>query len=119
VTAYVTLTHIIAVLVGAGLTILGTWSAAVADRIRGGRRDRAARATEPTPPPPAREPRRAKHRKPRAAAAPPSDLEQWLIDMGYSRDAANVAARRALLTTRDQPLEAQIRAAMTHLPVDN
>lgn len=135
----INIANILAALIGAGLTILGIWSAAVADRIRG-RRDTSARERSPrrngAAPAPARakddaesQPARPGKLRPRAHSqrigipkikrSNVDEIREWLVQVGYAESVADVAARRAVITAPDVQLDAQIAEAMKHLPVEN
>ena len=128
-------------LIGAALTCLGVWSAAVADRIRGRRAERSAPAPARDVPDAPIRPRRARATPRTHAAAPakpphkpmatvrpaPADpaarreveIRDWIESMGYATSLASAAARRAVIDVPQGPIEQQIRAAMAHLPAEN
>ncbi len=127
-----TLTTVLAALIGAALACLGFLTAAVAHRIRMWRMMRPQAVTQAvtssTPP----RTRRAAQppRRPQANVQPPrrapqpqparrDDVADWLKNMGYDSAVAEFAARRANAAMPNASTEDRIRAALAHCPEEN
>ena len=118
----ITYQEVLAFVAGVGFTVLGVWSAAVADRIRGRDRgpSREVASREPSSPTPPRMPqRRASHRatKPRASSPSSSDdVAAWLEGLGWTRPEARAAARHAAVALPNGTTEERIALAMRGEP---
>lgn len=107
----ITYQEVLAFVAGVGFTILGVWSAAVADRIRFRRLERQQTHAQP----PRMPQRRASHRatKPRASSASSSDdVAAWLEGLGWTRPEARAAARHAAIALPNGTTEERIALAM-------
>lgn len=118
----ITWQYVLAALIGGGFTILGVWSAAVADRIRYRKLERRAEERQAAPAP--RRARRQTARRPapaspRAKTAPEDDVQAWLESMGVTPELAARAAARARAGTPTAPFEALVRAALTYTETEN
>ena len=111
----ITYQEVLAFVAGVGFTVLGVWSAAVADRIRFRRLERQQTHAQP----PRMPQRRASHRatKPRASSPSSSDdVAAWLEGLGWTRPEARAAARHAAVALPNGTTEERIALAMRGEP---